>query len=62
MSLDVFPKNIDPVEVFGRSIQFARNTERIVERISSEEIFQLINERNAPAIFSYLQNKSLNIG
>lgn len=62
MSLDVFPKNIDPVEVFGRSIEFARNTERIVARISSEEIFQLINERNVPAIFSYLQNKSLNIG
>jgi len=62
MSLDVFPKNIDPVEVFGRSIEFARNIERIVERISSEEIFQLINERNVPAIFSYLQNKSLNVG
>jgi len=62
MSLDVFPKNIDPVEVFGRSIEFARNIERIVQRISSEEIFQLINERNVPAIFSYLQDKSLNIG
>jgi len=62
IALDVFPKNMNPIEVFSKSIEFARNIEHIVENISPAKIFQLMGERKIPEIFSYLQKKSLNLG
>lgn len=60
MSLDVFPKNMDPVGVFEKSIEFARNIEKIVERVKPEKIFRFMEKRDVPAVFSYLQNICLN--
>jgi len=57
MSMDVFPKNMDPVEVFSKSIEFAKNIELMVEKINQEEIFCLMEKKDIPGIFSYLQKK-----
>ena len=62
IAMDVFPKNMDVIEVFGKSIEFAKNIEHIVGNISPTKIFQLMGERKIPQIFSYLQKKSLNLG
>ena len=61
IAMDVSPKNLNPVEVFTTSIEFMRNTEHILKNIDSSHVFQLMKERNTPKIFSYLQNKALNL-
>jgi len=61
IAMDVFPKNMNPINVFGKSIEFARNIEHIVGKIIPTQIFQLMEKREVPEIFSYLQKKSLNL-
>ena len=61
IAMDVSPKNLNPVEVFTTSIEFMRNIEHLLKNIDSSRIFQLMKERSVPKIFSYLQNKALNL-
>jgi len=61
IALDVFPKSLDPVAVFTTSIQFARNIESLVEKIDQKEIFELMKKNDVPSIFSYLQERILNL-
>ncbi len=61
IAMDVSPKNLNPVEVFTTSIEFMRNTEHLLKNIDSSHVFQLMKERSTPKIFSYLQNKALNL-
>lgn len=61
IALDVSPKNLNPVEVFTTSIEFMRNIEHLLKNIDSSHVFQLMKERSTPKIFSYLQNKVLNL-
>jgi len=60
MCLDVFPKNTDPIQVFGKSIEFARGVEQMVKKIEPERIFELMKQRQIPEIFSYLLVRLLN--
>jgi xylose isomerase len=61
IAMDVSPKNLNPVEVFTTSIEFMRNIEHLLKNIDSSHLFQLMKGRNTPKIFSYLQNKTLNL-
>ncbi len=61
ITMDIFPKSLDPVEVFTTSIEFMRNIEHLLKNIDSSHLFQLMKGRNTPKIFSYLQNKTLNL-
>ncbi|MFQ6066864.1 MAG: hypothetical protein ACE5K3_06275, partial [bacterium] len=61
ISMDVSPKNLSPVEVFTTSIEFMRNIEQVLKNIDPSHVFQLMKERSTPKIFSYLQNKTLNL-
>lgn len=62
MAMDVSPRNLNPVEIFSASIEFVRNIEHLLKHIDPLTVSQLMKERNIPKIFSYLQNKSLNLG
>jgi len=61
IAMDVSPKNLNPVEVFTTSIEFMRNIEHLLKNIDSSRVFQLMEERSTPKIFSYLQKKTLNL-
>jgi len=61
IAMDVSPKNLNPVEVFTTSIEFMRNIEHLLKNIDSSHVFQLMKERSTPKIFSYLENKVLNL-
>jgi xylose isomerase len=53
-AFDVFPKEIDTVEIFNAVVKLTRKMEALTDRLDSKEIEKLLKERNPSKTIPYL--------
>jgi len=57
VGIDVFPKDLDPVEVFSLTIQVMKDLEDMVEKIDKDTILKLMEENKTIEIFKLIKEK-----